>query len=90
MRKRREAGDSSGYELGRLEIELATFGDLLACLLYTSDAADDLLCVDVGGRRIIQKKTRRSSRPENRSPSATPKQLTFLTPHTPADGTLST
>ena len=24
-----------------------------SCLLYTSDAADDLLCVDVGGRRII-------------------------------------
>src|SRR5450756_28087 len=23
-----------------------------ACLLYTSDAADDLLCVDLGGRRI--------------------------------------
>src|SRR5665213_2664574 len=23
------------------------------CLLYTSDAADDLLCVDLGGRRII-------------------------------------
>src|SRR5450756_2302965 len=28
----------------------------LACLLYTSDAADDLLCVDFGGRRIIKKK----------------------------------
>mgnify|MGYP007112055946 CR=1 FL=1 len=28
-----------------------------ACLLYTSDAADDLLCVDTGGRRIIKKKT---------------------------------
>src|SRR5450756_1016257 len=28
----------------------------LACLLYTSDAADDLLCVDLGGRRIINKK----------------------------------
>ena len=28
----------------------------LACLLYTSDAADDLLCVDLGGRRIIKKK----------------------------------
>ena len=28
-----------------------------ACLLYTSDAADDLLCVDLGGRRIIKKKT---------------------------------
>ena len=27
-----------------------------SCLLYTSDAADDLLCVDIGGRRIIKKK----------------------------------
>ena len=26
------------------------------CLLYTSDAADDLLCVDLGGRRILKKK----------------------------------
>ena len=32
----------------------------LACLLYTSDAADDLLCVDPGGRRIIKKKTNTS------------------------------
>src|SRR5450756_2443123 len=30
----------------------------VACLLYTSDAADDLLCVDLGGRRIIKKKKR--------------------------------
>ena len=30
---------------------------ILPCLLYTSDAADDLLCVDLGGRRIIKKKT---------------------------------
>eukprot|EP01016_Furgasonia_blochmanni_P018137 TRINITY_DN206_c0_g1_i5.p3 TRINITY_DN206_c0_g1~~TRINITY_DN206_c0_g1_i5.p3 ORF type:complete len:103 (-),score=14.16 TRINITY_DN206_c0_g1_i5:30-338(-) len=29
---------------------------LNTCLLYTSDAADDLLCVDLGGRRIIKKK----------------------------------
>ena len=29
---------------------------VLGCLLYTSDAADDLLCVDLGGRRIIKKK----------------------------------
>ena len=29
-----------------------------ACLLYTSDAADDLPCVDLGGRRIIKKKKR--------------------------------
>ena len=32
------------------------------CLLYTSDAADDLLCVDLGGRRIIKKKKRRKRR----------------------------
>ena len=24
------------------------------CLLYTSDAADDMQCVDLGGRRIIK------------------------------------
>ena len=29
------------------------------CLLYTSDAADDLLCVDLGGRRLINKKNNR-------------------------------
>ena len=31
---------------------------LTICLLYTSDAADDLLCVDLGGCRIIKKKKR--------------------------------
>ena len=29
-------------------------GECQDCLLYTSDAADDLLCVDLGGRRIIK------------------------------------
>ena len=33
----------------------------LRCLLYTSDAADDLLCVDLGGRRIIKKKKKTTS-----------------------------
>ncbi len=28
----------------------------VGCLLYTSDAADDLIGVDLGGRRIIKKK----------------------------------
>ena len=28
---------------------------LVTCLLYTSDAADDMQCVDLGGRRIIKK-----------------------------------
>ncbi len=29
--------------------------------LYTSDAADDILCVDLGGRRIIKKKIRETN-----------------------------
>src|SRR5450756_3021132 len=29
------------------------------CLLYTSDAADDLLCVDLGGRRIIKQNNKK-------------------------------
>src|SRR5450756_9850 len=33
---------------------LAKAATAIACLLYTSDAADDLLCVDLGGRRIIK------------------------------------
>ena len=37
----------------RLDLDAAGAHD---CLLYTSDAADDLLCVDLGGRRIIKKK----------------------------------
>src|SRR5450756_1580184 len=32
------------------------------CLLYTSDAADDLLCVDLGGRRIIKKKKKKNEK----------------------------
>src|SRR5665213_3717771 len=35
------------------EAAFARLGLTGACLLYTSDAADDLLCVDLGGRRII-------------------------------------
>ena len=31
------------------------FGGLSSCLLYTSDAADEGLGVDLGGRRIIKK-----------------------------------
>src|SRR5450756_1875802 len=34
----------------------------MTCLLYTSDAADDLLCVDLGGRRIIKKKKKNQRR----------------------------
>ena len=30
------------------------------CRLYTSDAADDLPCVDLGGRRLIKKQNNTS------------------------------
>ena len=37
-------------------VSLLTFGIAgYSCLLYTSDAADALLCVDLGGRRLIKK-----------------------------------
>ena len=32
-------------------------GTRYTCLLYTSDAADDLPCVDLGGRRITNTQT---------------------------------
>eukprot|EP00831_Metopus_contortus_P007583 TRINITY_DN12897_c0_g1_i1.p2 TRINITY_DN12897_c0_g1~~TRINITY_DN12897_c0_g1_i1.p2 ORF type:complete len:139 (-),score=27.71 TRINITY_DN12897_c0_g1_i1:5-421(-) len=39
------------------------------CLLYTSDAADDTPCVDLGGRRIIKKKNNDNTRARNHSTS---------------------
>ena len=35
----------------------AIAGKIDSCLLYTSDAADERSSVDLGGRRIIKKKT---------------------------------
>ena len=46
VRYRRFCYSSLRYRVGNTGI----------CLLYTSDAADDLLCVDLGGRRITKKK----------------------------------
>ena len=40
------------------------------CLLYTSDAADDLPCVDFGGRRFIKKKNKKKQ--TQNSPEVTP------------------
>ena len=37
------------------------------CLLYTSDAADDMQCVDLGGRRIIKKKKTQKNRGRGRA-----------------------
>ena len=50
------------YQPGHAHADTFTFElhinnrPVIICLLYTSDAADDLLCVDLGGRRIIKKK----------------------------------
>ena len=38
-------------------LESAQFDDVDTCLLYTSDAADERSSVDLGGSRIIKKKT---------------------------------
>ena len=42
-------------EWQRLSMEQDEFSKNKDCLLYTSDAADDSLRVDLGGRRIIKK-----------------------------------
>src|SRR5665811_2583465 len=42
-----------GFFINDENPDLGTWGP---CLLYTSDAADDLTRVDLGGRRIIKKK----------------------------------
>ena len=44
------------------DLRLFTDADLSTCLLYTSDAADDLLCVDLGGRRLLKKKTKQQKK----------------------------
>src|SRR5450756_2039295 len=53
-----QLGEELARRLGLRPFRLADDKKTLyhLCLLYTSDAADDLLCVDLGGRRIIKKK----------------------------------
>src|SRR5450756_2502872 len=43
------------YASRRVDRQHTVHAEGVLCLLYTSDAADDLLCVDLGGRRIIKK-----------------------------------
>ena len=42
--------------------------ELMLCLLYTSDAADERSSVDLGGRRIIKKKTQKRTKGEIKYP----------------------
>ena len=45
--------DANSARMKRIE----AFFRIYPCLLYTSDAADERSSVDLGGRRIIKKKT---------------------------------
>src|SRR5665811_1463431 len=46
-------GFASGSDWTTSKVQKLTGGRVIPCLLYTSDAADDLTRVDLGGRRII-------------------------------------
>ena len=53
----KEIQELSGKQYNDYQKEFRIIADhSRSCLLYTSDAADDLLSVDLGGRRIIKKK----------------------------------
>src|SRR5450756_684055 len=49
----KEAGTFFGSLMALIFVPFYIVSLIVSCLLYTSDAADDLLCVDLGGRRII-------------------------------------
>eukprot|EP00657_Telonema_sp_P-1_P003525 TRINITY_DN18417_c0_g1_i1.p1 TRINITY_DN18417_c0_g1~~TRINITY_DN18417_c0_g1_i1.p1 ORF type:complete len:102 (-),score=20.77 TRINITY_DN18417_c0_g1_i1:54-359(-) len=55
---RSNSGGTKYRNITRFKLRERTLALALAliCLLYTSDAADDLLCVDLGCRRLIKKK----------------------------------
>ena len=55
-----EAAAELRLRLRRSGRQLALVDALVACLLYTSDAADERSSVDLGGRRSIKKKKTRN------------------------------
>ena len=50
----KELNDLSKGKRGLLLGLLKSRSEMIDCLLYTSDAADDRIGVDLGGRRIIK------------------------------------
>ena len=57
-------------------------GDYWACLLYTSDAADERSSVDLGGRRIIKKKRHKKKKTKKRVKKKNKKHTTDVTTDT--------
>ena len=57
----RPGGGRGVSDASALERALGGSGLIACCLLYTSDAADEGLGVDLGGRRIIKKKIKEGS-----------------------------
>ena len=54
-------GESNGLGIVHLT-ETDRYAHFKDCLLYTSDAADERSSVDLGGRRIIKKKKKSTTR----------------------------
>ena len=48
------------YSILDWQLGIPSMALLGTCLLYTSDAADDMQCVDLGCRRIIKKKKKKN------------------------------
>ena len=46
----------NAMSVAQISRDIESIKNLGACLLYTSDAADERSSVDLGGRRIIKKK----------------------------------
>ena len=47
--------------------QVSIFCGINACLLYTSDAADERSSVDLGGRRIIKKKIKKNKKEKRKN-----------------------
>ena len=56
------AGGRHGRRLDFPDARIRRWRARRPCLLYTSDAAEDLPCVDLGGRRLIKKKKKPTTR----------------------------
>ena len=63
-------------------IDCAPTGAFCLCLLYTSDAADERSSVDLGGRRILKKKTTNTSTNEKQKSTHTHHNVTSIEPTT--------